>query len=188
MILFWTQVFLDKCSLYLVCALHDIEGVRIPCLCIIVFKCKSGVFDTYGSWYSSNPCVFSPCVYATPNPAIHLIYMSFLINFQISGVSSGFGHGTGWTGSVTETVRLAPICSPSTTDSGLFPVMNRSTERVSVPGPAGPVWWPVSSKTVQKGEGSGVTWGFFPTSPQRPQPPWPPPLELFHPSSGPPPL
>ena len=35
MILFWTQVFLDKYSLYLVCVLHDIEGVRIPCLCIL---------------------------------------------------------------------------------------------------------------------------------------------------------
>ena len=33
--LFWTQDFLDNHSLYLICVLHDIEGVRIPCLCIL---------------------------------------------------------------------------------------------------------------------------------------------------------
>ena len=33
--LFWTQVCLDNRSLHLVCVLHDMEGVRIPCLCIL---------------------------------------------------------------------------------------------------------------------------------------------------------
>ena len=33
--LFWTKDFLDNRSLYLGCVLNDIEGVRIPCLCIL---------------------------------------------------------------------------------------------------------------------------------------------------------
>ena len=33
--LFWTKDFLDNHSLYIVCVLNNIEGVRIPCLCIL---------------------------------------------------------------------------------------------------------------------------------------------------------
>ena len=33
--LFWTQYFLDNRSFYPFCVLHDMEGVRIPCLCIL---------------------------------------------------------------------------------------------------------------------------------------------------------
>ena len=33
--LFWTKDFLDNRSLYIVCVLHGMEGVRIPCLCIL---------------------------------------------------------------------------------------------------------------------------------------------------------
>ena len=87
-------------------------------------------------------------VYATSHMSIHLMYMSFLIKFQNSGVPSGFGCETGWTGSVTKMVRSVPMCSPSTTDSGMFPVANQSTEKFPVPEPAGPVWRPVSKKTV----------------------------------------
>ena len=33
--LFWTKDFLDNRSLYIICVLHGMEGVRIPCLCIL---------------------------------------------------------------------------------------------------------------------------------------------------------
>ena len=49
---FWTQACLDKCinfyifSVYIVCVLNDIEGVRIPCLCILYSNAKNSKLCT----------------------------------------------------------------------------------------------------------------------------------------------
>ena len=59
MILFWTQFFLDKRSLYIVCVLNDIEGVRIPCLCILYSNANILIYTrTLGSFLISFRSLF----------------------------------------------------------------------------------------------------------------------------------
>ena len=72
--------------------------------------------------------------------------------------------------------------------SGMVSVLFRSTGNFRSQFRLLPVWPPVSSKMVGKEEGRFLTWGFFPTSPPRLQTPLPLPLELYHHSSGLPPL
>ena len=61
----WTQACLDNCidfylySLYLVCVLNDIEGVRIPCLCILYSNATIMIYArTLGSFLISFRALF----------------------------------------------------------------------------------------------------------------------------------